>query len=75
MTDTKHPAIQGLLDNLSSSIAESPSVPLRSAALKQQRCSGCGGEAKEFRDELSKREYALTAWCQGCQDKYFGGEE
>jgi hypothetical protein len=70
--DTKHPEIRRMLDTMSGAIAQTPSVPVRSVALVQQRCSKCGGAAKTFRDELSKREYALTAWCQGCQDAIFG---
>ena len=33
---------------------------------------GCGGEAKEFRDELSRREYRISGLCQKCQDAFFG---
>ena len=33
---------------------------------------GCGGEATEFNDEASEREYAMSGLCQKCQDKFFG---
>ncbi len=33
---------------------------------------GCGGEAGEFRDELSEREYRISGLCQECQDSVFG---
>lgn len=35
---------------------------------------GCGGEAKVFRDDLSRREYAISRLCQSCQDKVFSTE-
>lgn len=34
---------------------------------------GCGGEAKSFRDETSRREYRISGLCQKCQDEIFGG--
>lgn len=33
---------------------------------------GCGGEANEFRDEQSRREYSISGLCQKCQDSIFG---
>ena len=33
---------------------------------------GCGNKALEFKDELSKREYAISGFCQDCQDNMFG---
>ena len=33
---------------------------------------GCGGDANEFDDEPSEREYAMSGLCQKCQDKVFG---
>ena len=33
---------------------------------------GCDGEANEFDDEPSEREYAMSGLCQKCQDKFFG---
>ena len=29
----------------------------------------------DFKDELSRREYAISGICQSCQDSTFGGEE
>ena len=29
-------------------------------------------KADEFRDEISKREFQISALCQACQDKTFG---
>lgn len=47
----------------------------RRAYITQNRCVpapiGCGGPAVEFRDELSRREYAISGLCQKCQDAFF----
>lgn len=34
---------------------------------------GCGGPATEFKDTLSRREFAISGLCQKCQDSVFGG--
>ena len=56
------------------------SISGRSFAIRADICIappfGCGGEANEFRDEISKREYTISGMCQKCQDKVFGsGDE
>ena len=33
---------------------------------------GCGGPAKEFTHEISRKEYSITGLCQKCQDDFFG---
>jgi hypothetical protein len=33
---------------------------------------GCEGEAKEFRDDISRKEYTISGMCQKCQDRTFG---
>ena len=41
-------------------------------------CVSCGNEgivAASFRDDLSKKEYAISGMCQSCQDDVFGVEE
>lgn len=35
-------------------------------------CTFCGGEAKEFRNNLSRRENGISGFCQNCQDEVFG---
>lgn len=54
------------------------------ASLKEtveaQRCVpppvGCGGQAVNFRDQLSVTEYKISGLCQACQDSVFGvGDE
>jgi hypothetical protein len=44
----------------------------RMVALAGDQCVKCGEFALEFRDELSRREYAISCWCQSCQDSFFG---
>ena len=39
--------------------------------IRNGKCMTCEGEAIDFRDELSKREYAISGMCQGCQDSVF----
>lgn len=38
-------------------------------------CVQCGSEKikdEDFRNDISRKEFALTRWCQICQDKFFG---
>ena len=71
LEDNKHESIKSLLDTVSKTIA-GPVGMKRSEALRLQKCAKCGTEAKDFKDEASVREYKLTAWCQSCQDEFFG---
>ena len=41
-------------------------------SIKQDICAWCGKPATEFRDELSRKEYTISGFCQECQDKTFG---
>ena len=60
------------LEKLSKAMAEEYGKGMsRSRALSEGRCASCGEKADEFRDEVSKDEYKLTAWCQSCQDSFF----
>lgn len=51
----------------------------RPRAIQQDVCVaapiGCGGKAVEFRDEISRREYRISGFCQNCQDNMFGGDD
>lgn len=51
----------------------------RRALIKANKCVprpiGCGGDATQFRDEESMREYAISGLCQRCQDSVFGSGE
>ena len=73
MKDNKAPSISSLLDVVSEHLVDIKKTGMsRSAALEQNKCAGCGGDATEFRNETSRKEYPLTAWCQACQDDFFG---
>ena len=49
---------------------------IRNFARMSGRCAGCGNKAENFRDELSRKEYAISLLCQGCQDViYVEGED
>ena len=68
----KHPVFEALLDRLSDDMAKVKGSGMkRSVAKKEQKCAKCGSDAKEFRDDKSRKEYTLTAWCQSCQDAFF----
>ena len=71
MAERKSPGLEALLDALSTDIAQ-PGGMSRTIALEKRQCAMCGKEAKAFRDETSTREYLLTAWCQACQDEFYG---
>ena len=36
-------------------------------------CTWCRGDASEFRDALSRKEYTISGFCQKSQDATFGG--
>ena len=48
----------------------------RRAVIECNKCApfpaGCGGDATEFRDEKSRKEYSISGLCQKCQDSVFG---
>jgi hypothetical protein len=63
----KNEVIERLLEDFSKIIG----TP-RSVAFKTSTCVTCGGEAKDFRDTTSEKEYTISGMCQGCQDKVWG---
>lgn len=44
-------------------------------ALNAGRCPTCQGEIREFRDDLSQKEWAISGMCQECQNSVFNGTE
>jgi len=44
----------------------------RVGAVAEASCVTCKGEASEFRDSLSQKEYTISGMCQKCQDDIFG---
>jgi hypothetical protein len=59
--------IRNMLDGLSTQMYGRSS----SESIKQDVCMRCGKSAKEFKDDLSLREYAISGLCQECQDIIF----
>lgn len=51
--------------------------PTFAARVEQNRCAFCGADMNtvEFRDEISRREAAISGLCQDCQDSTFDCEE
>jgi len=49
----------------------------RSLSLSQAgcQCVKCGSHAVDFTDELSRKEYGISGFCQGCQDDFFGSPD
>jgi len=43
----------------------------RPTEIKAQRCVTCGEPATTFKDEVSRKEYAISGMCQSCQDDTF----
>lgn len=62
----KSPEMEAIID------ATNPSGRKRVDSIKQDICSWCGKPATEFRDELSRKEYTISGFCQECQDEVFG---
>ena len=61
----KSPTITNLLDRLS------PAGRKHNESIQQDICVWCGGAATEFKDELSRKEYRISGFCQSCQDEVF----
>lgn len=64
----KSPVVEAMLDGLSMAMHGRS----RSICLANEECVQCGGPAKEFNDEVSRKEYGLSCFCQKCQDAFFG---
>jgi hypothetical protein len=47
----------------------------RTLAIAGNGCVKCGESAMDFRDELSKKEFGISGFCQSCQDDIFGGPD
>jgi len=60
------------LENFKEQMANNMYGRSRAECLSKGICVQCGEDAKEFRNEISEREFKLTVWCQKCQDDFFG---
>lgn len=43
----------------------------RGATIRSNKCMTCGGDANDFKDALSVKEYGISGMCQRCQDSVF----
>jgi len=43
----------------------------RPTVIRENRCMTCEGEATEFKNDISRKEYTISGMCQKCQDKVF----
>ena len=59
-----------VIENILEGVSQLIGTP-RSVAFKEGICVLCGGEAKEFRDTISEKEFSLSGMCQNCQDEMF----
>jgi hypothetical protein len=46
----------------------------RAEALADGKCVACAATNLVFKDDLSKREFAISGFCQKCQDEFFDKE-
>lgn len=60
----KSPQIEDLLSQLAGKD--------RQLTILTGKCMTCDGEAVEFRNPLSRKEYTISGMCQKCQDEVFG---
>ena len=63
----KHPQIDALISNMMGGS--------RQLCVENAECISCHGEARIFRDDVSRKEFTISALCQNCQDDIFGVEE
>jgi len=61
----KSPGIERFLNNMTN----------RSENIRSNKCATCGGDATEFRDDLSRKEYTISGMCQACQNSVFDAPE
>jgi len=66
-------AIENIIDLIA---GVEPNTAMRPNAIYNDKCIGaplgCGGDATKFKNEISKREYRISGFCQQCQDNMFG---
>ena len=65
----KSPEVESLIN------AFNPTGRNRVSSIQNNVCTWCGGEASEFKNSLSIREYTISGFCQKCQDETFGKDE
>ena len=43
----------------------------RRAYIHANKCVRCEGDASYFMNEVSRKEFTISGWCQHCQDELF----
>ena len=43
----------------------------RRSYIHANKCVRCGRDASQFIDEVSRKEFAISGWCQHCQNEMF----
>ncbi len=61
----RSPEIERLID------ATNPFGKKKADSIKANICTWCGKPSTTFRDELNRKEYTISGFCQECQDKTF----
>lgn len=64
----KSPEMESALDDITKRVFGRS----RTGSITTNVCVTCGKPAESFKDELSKKEYAISGMCQDCQDSVFG---
>lgn len=59
----KNKVIRGLQSEIMETNVES--------SIRVNRCVSCSYPARDFKDEISRREFAISGLCQECQDIAF----
>ena len=47
----------------------------RRESIRSDICNLCGEPAKDFHDDLSRKEYTISGMCQKCQDLAFVNDD
>jgi hypothetical protein len=66
--DEKSPEMRSFLN----AVSEAMFGRSREKSIAINVCVVCGESAKDFKDALSEKEYAISGMCQKCQDSVFG---
>ena len=60
------------VENALSELSQMAGFPRdRYTAILTDKCVSCNRNAKEFTDDLSRKEYTISGFCQVCQDSVF----
>lgn len=71
MDDGKSPGMKKALNGFTQAVFGRT----RSESIKTAICVTCGGDAENFKDAISIKEYTISGLCQKCQDSVFDGPE